>query len=81
MSGIFRVRVNSHKALFFSMYAVCNVDYTVDISISDRIAIEHFRFISRTPFLEASRNLYRRLLAISKSLQYFFLEKLLWIQG
>ena len=28
-----------------SMFAVCNVDYIVDISSSDRIAREHFRFL------------------------------------
>ena len=34
-----------------SVFAVCNVDYIVDISSSDRIAREHFRFldtVSRT---------------------------------
>ena len=38
------------------MLDVCNVDYIVDISGSDRIAREHFRF-PETPFLEASSNL------------------------
>ena len=28
-----------------SMFAVCNADYIVDISSSDRIAREHFRFL------------------------------------
>ena len=28
-----------------SMFAVCNVDYVVDISSSDREAREHFRFL------------------------------------
>ena len=27
------------------MFAICNVDYIVDISSSDRIAREHFRFL------------------------------------
>ena len=27
-----------------SMFVVCNVDYIVDMSSSDRIAREHFRF-------------------------------------
>ena len=40
-----------------SMSAVCNVDYIVDISSSNRIAREHFIFISRTPFPDASTNL------------------------
>ena len=40
-----------------SMFAAYNVDYTVDISSSDRIAREHFRFIEHHLSLEASRNL------------------------
>ena len=60
------------------MFAVCNVDYIVDISSSDRIARDHFRFLEHRFYklLETSR----RLLAFSKSLQDFFLEELLWIQ-
>ena len=61
------------------MFAACNVDYIVDISSSDAIATEHFRFLGHRfeKLLETSR----RLLVFSKSLQDFFLEELLWIQG
>ena len=46
LSGIFRVRVNSNKeGNIPSMFVVCNVDYMVDISSSDRMAREHFRFL------------------------------------
>ena len=42
-----------------SMFAVCNMDYVVDISSSDRIAREPFGerafWNSKTPFLKASR--------------------------
>ena len=61
-----------------SKLAVGNVDDIVDISRSDWIAREHFRFLEDRfwKLLETSR----RLLAFSKSLQYFFLEEWLWIQ-
>ena len=60
------------------MFAVSNVDCIVDISSSDRIAKEHFRFLEQHCFeklLETSR----RLLVFSKSLQDFFLEELVWV--
>ena len=62
-----------------SIFAVCNVDYIVDISSSDGTVREHFRFLEHRfqKLLEISR----RLLAFSKSLKDFFLEELLWIQG
>ena len=49
-----------------SMFAVCNVDYILDISSSDRIAGEHFRFLEHRfqNRLETSKIL----LALSKSL-------------
>ena len=48
-------------------------------SNSDRIAREYFKFLEHRfeKLLETSR----RLLPFSKSLQVFFLEELLWIQG
>ena len=48
------------------MFAVCNVDYILDISSSDRIAGEHFRFLEHRfqNRLETSKIL----LALSKSL-------------
>ena len=77
-----------------SKLAVGNVDDIVDISRSDWIAREHFRFLEDCLL---SRNLYNifswkngcgyrdelletstRLLAFSKCLQDFFLEELLW---
>ena len=33
-----------------SLFAVCNVDYIVDIPSSDRIAREHFRFLEQHRF-------------------------------
>ena len=63
----------------FSMFAVCNVDYIVDISSSGRIAREHFRFLEHRFWKLPETS--RRLLAFSKSLQDFFLKELLWIQG
>ena len=52
------------------MFAVCNVDYIIDVSSSDRIAKEHFKFLGHRflKLLETSR----RLLAFLKCLRDCF---------
>ena len=53
------------------MFAACNVDYIVDISSSDRIAREHFRFLEHRFYKLPETS--RRLLSFLKSLQDCFL--------